>query len=160
MSAALTVRPLAISDRPQWDRLWKGYLAFYETSLRPEVSEATFARLIDPDEPIHGLVAKIDNGIVGIAHYLLHRSTWSDRYCYLEDLFAEPSMRGAGIGRALIEAVEGAAREAGATRLYWVTRAENAAARRLYDRVATATDFVQYRKVLSVLPAQERILRE
>ena len=148
MATALTIRPLEIADRPQWDRLWKGYLDFYETSLPPRVSDLTFARLIQASEPMHALVAEADNRIVGIAHYLLHRSTWSDSYCYLEDLFATPAMRGIGIGRALIEAVEGAAREAGATRLYWVTRGDNAVARRLYDKVAVATDFVQYRKSL------------
>jgi GNAT superfamily N-acetyltransferase len=148
MGSALSIRPLAVSDRTQWDRLWRGYLEFYETSLPPHVSDVTFGRLLKASEPIHGLVAEADNRIVGFAHYLLHRSTWSDSYCYLEDLFAAPAMRGIGIGRALIEAVEAAAREAGATRLYWVTRADNAVARRLYDRVATATDFVQYRKAL------------
>lgn len=148
MGSALTIRPLEISDRPQWDRLWKGYLDFYETALAPRVSDKTFARLIKPSEPIHGLVAEVDNRIVGIAHYLLHRSTWADCYCYLEDLFAAPAMRGTGVGRALIDGVEAAAQEAGASRLYWVTRADNTVARQLYDNVATATDFVQYRKAL------------
>jgi len=148
MGSALTIRPLEISDRPQWDRLWKGYLDFYETVLPDSVSDVTFARLTKASEPIHGLVAEIDHRLVGIAHFLLHRSTWSDCYCYLEDLFSAPAKRGMGIGRALIEAVEGAAREAGATRLYWVTRGDNAVARGLYDKVATATDFVQYRKAL------------
>ncbi len=137
-----------ISDRPQWDRLWKGYLAFYKTALPDHVSDVTFGRLMRPSEPLHGIGAVVDSRLVGFAHFLLHRSTWADTYCYLEDLFSDPSMRGGGIGRALIDAVEAAAREANASRLYWVTRADNDVARRLYDKVADLTDFVQYRKSL------------
>lgn len=148
MGTSLTIRPLEVADRPQWDKLWRGYLAFYETALPDRVSDVTFGRLMKDSEPLHGIAAVIDNRLVGFAHYLLHRSTWADTYCYLEDLFAAPPMRGGGIGRALIAAVETAARDAQASRLYWVTRANNEVARRLYDKVADATDFVQYRKTL------------
>ena len=84
---------------------------------------------------------------VGLVHLLLHRSTWSNGfYCYLEDLFVDPTQRGRGIGRALIEAVYAEADARQCTRTYWMTQETNATARALYDRVATKSPFVQYRR--------------
>lgn len=149
MAGPLGIRPLREADRDAWEPLWQGYLAFYETTLAPEITDASFHRFLDPMEPLHGLVAEIDGRLAGLAHFLLHRSTWAPEcYCYLEDLFVAPDLRGYGVGRALIAAVETAARDAHATRLYWSTRERNAAAQRLYDQVAARSDFIQYRKRL------------
>jgi ribosomal protein S18 acetylase RimI-like enzyme len=80
-------------------------------------------------------------------HYLFHPITWSiAERCYLEDLFVSPSARGAGAGRALIEAVYRSADAAGADQVYWLTAASNEAARRLYDRVGRATPFIKYQR--------------
>jgi GNAT superfamily N-acetyltransferase len=140
------IRPLAPGDRDQWDRLWQGYLAFYEEGLAPEITEATWARLMTDGADPHGLGAVDPVGrLLGIAHYLFHVSTWSPTsYCYLEDLFVDPQLRGGGIGRALIEAVYAAADGAGAPHVYWLTRSDNATARRLYDQVARLSPFVKY----------------
>ena len=144
-----TIRPLQVSDRSGWDGLWKGYLAFYETTLVPEVTETAWRRLTDSAGDLRGLVAESDGALTGFAHYLLHPSTWAlQNYCYLEDLFVSDAARGQGVGRALIAAVEAAARQAGATRLYWVTHNDNARARKLYDEVAEFNGFIQYRKTL------------
>lgn len=144
-----TIRPLRPSDRNAWDALWQSYLDFYQTPLPPDVSNLTWTRLFDDSEPVFGLAAEIDGQVKGIVHYVMHRSTWAKhRYCYLEDLYVHGDARGFGAGEALIEAVAGAAREAGADRLYWTTHESNALARKLYDKVAMRTGFVQYRKVL------------
>lgn len=140
------IRPLEPNDRPAWDQLWAGYLAFYETDLAAEVSDATFARLLDPAEPMGALVA-VDGrgGLVGLCHHVRHRSTWSPTaYCYLEDLFVDPAARGGGVARALIEATAEAALAAGCTKLYWQTHEGNATARRLYDGVAAHDGFIVY----------------
>lgn len=144
------IRPLAASDRRAWDGLWAGYLAFYETSLAPDVTEATWARLTAPEGDVRGLVAEGEGGeLLGFAHTLIHPSTWAlQNYCYLEDLFVSEAARGQGVGRALIAAVEGVARQAGSTRLYWTTHTDNKRARALYDEVAEHTGFIQYRKQL------------
>jgi GNAT superfamily N-acetyltransferase len=63
---------------------------------------------------------------------------------YLQDLFVDAAMRGIGGGRQLIEAVGNAAREAGATRMYWQTRHDNVVARRLYDRLAKHAGSIVY----------------
>ena len=150
MAAPLRVRPLAADDRAAWDALWAGYLSFYQTTLPPDVTETTWRRLLDPAEPMFALVAEAGGEVLGLVHCVLHRATWTaGSYCYLEDLFTTPAARGRGVGRALIEAVHERAREAGATRVYWLTHESNATARALYDRVAENAGFIQYRKTVS-----------
>jgi GNAT superfamily N-acetyltransferase len=145
----ITVRPARPNDRAAWDPLWQGYLTFYKSSLAPEITDATWKRFFDPIEPLHALVAVREGKLVGFTHYLLHRSTWAPVcYCYLEDLFVEPSLRGGGTGRKLIAATEVAARAAGASRLYWMTHETNETAQLLYNKVADRPGFVQYRKKL------------
>jgi GNAT superfamily N-acetyltransferase len=149
MAGETVVRPVRPGDREMWEPLWQGYLTFYQATLAPDVTEATWRRFFDPLEGLGAFVAERDGHLIGLAHYLLHRSTWAPVcYCYLEDLFVEPSVRGGGGGRALIAAVEAAARDAGASRLYWITDETNQTARRLYDKVAERPGVVQYRKKL------------
>jgi GNAT superfamily N-acetyltransferase len=144
----LVIRPLRPDERAAWEPLWNGYLSFYETSLPKEVTDVTWARLHDAGEPMFALGAYAENRLVGIAHYLFHRSCWTiGNYCYLQDLFVGEDARGTGAGRALIEAVEKAARQAGASRLYWLTKEDNISARALYDKVADRSGFIQYRKL-------------
>jgi GNAT superfamily N-acetyltransferase len=147
------VRALRASDRAQWGALWDGYNAFYERvgpdAIAPEITETTFARFLDPGEPMRALVAEDGARLVGLAHFIFHRNTTMlGTICYLQDLFATPGMRGRGIGRALIEAVYADAKAAGSKRVYWQTQADNETARRLYDRVAAHYGFIVYRKDL------------
>ncbi len=143
-----TVRRLQPGDRAQWGVLWQGYVEFYEADVPVEVTELTWQRLMDPEAPIQGFCAAgEDGGLLGIVHYLFHPVTWAaGPRCYLEDLFTSPAARGQGVGRALIEAVYDAANKRGADQVYWLTRTTNTTARRLYDKVATATDFIKYRR--------------
>ena len=146
MADDIIVRPARADDRAAWAPLWQGYLTFYKSSLAAEVTDTTWRRFFDPMEPLHALVAERGGKLVGLTHYLLHRSTWAPVcYCYLEDLFVEPSLRGAGVGRKLIASVETAARAAGASRLYWMTHETNETAQLLYNKVADRSGFVQYR---------------
>jgi len=143
------IRPVRPDERDAWEPLWSGYLTFYETAVAPEVTDTTWRRLHDPTEPMHVLGAYLDGALIGIVHYLFHRSTWTPGdYCYLQDLFTAPEARGRGAGRALIEAVTELARDAGASRVYWLTHEANATARFLYDRVADRPGFIQYRRIL------------
>ena len=142
----LTIRPLTAADHDAWLPLWRGYQAFYKTAIAPEVTARTWAQLLDPAEPMHVLGAEQDRRLIGITHYLFHRSTWTvGDYCYLQDLFVSAEARGLGAGRALIEAVSAAAEAAGASRVYWLT-AEDNPARALYDKVARTSGFIQYRR--------------
>ena len=149
MTDHLTIRPIAQADRSAWDVLWAGYNAFYErsgrTALAPAITQATWERFFDPAEPVHALVAEDAGAVVGLVHYLFHRSTSRiEPVCYLQDLFTAPELRGRGVGRALIEGVYARARDAGASRVYWQTRENNVAGRLLYDKVARHLGFIVY----------------
>ncbi|TCP90763.1 ribosomal protein S18 acetylase RimI-like enzyme [Rhizobium sp. PP-CC-2G-626] len=145
-----TIRPLEPQDRAQWEPMWRAYLAFYETTLPEAQYDLTWQRLLDASEPMHALGAfDANDRLAGIAHIIFHRSCWLlESTCYLQDLFVDPTSRGAGTGAALIEATADLARQKQAGRLYWLTQDHNTTARRLYDRVAAASGFVQYRKPL------------
>ncbi|WP_112663518.1 GNAT family N-acetyltransferase [Microvirga flavescens] len=147
-AGTLEIRLLLAKDRPVWEELWQGYLAFYESTLAPEVTALTWARLNDPAEPMHCLVAALDGKVVGITHFIYHRSTWTTgNYCYLQDLFTAKEARNRGVARALIEAVYDRAKESSASRVYWLTHETNTTAQALYDKVASRSGFIQYRKV-------------
>ena len=153
MPAALTIRPVAPGDYAQWLPLWDGYNVFYgrsgPTALDPEITRTTWERFFDAGEPMHALVAEEGGTLLGLAHYLYHRSTTSiGLNCYLQDLFTRSEARGRGVGRALIEAVYAAARAVGSPRVYWQTHETNATAMRLYDQVAEKSGFLVYRKLL------------
>ncbi len=144
----MIIRPLKPADRAGWEPLWQGYLRFYETRLAAEVTDLTFARLTGGADPMGGLVAEASGSLVGIAHWITHRSCWTaGDYCYLQDLFVAPAHRGAGIGRALIEAVSDKARGLGCARVHWLTHETNTNAMRLYDSIAERSGFVQYRRI-------------
>ena len=145
----LTIRPLTAADHAAWHRLWTDYLAFYDTVLPEAVYQTHFARLLGDDpRDFHGLVAELDGRLVGLTHYVFHRHGWTiGDTCYLQDLYADPEVRGRGIGRKLIEAVYAAADAMGAASVYWMTNRDNATARQLYDRIAAPTDFMKYRRV-------------
>jgi len=144
----VVIRPVGADERTAWEPLWNGYLTFYEATLVPGATDTTWLRLHDPNEPMYLLGAYLDGRLVGIVHYLYHRSCWTvGDYCYLQDLFVEQGLRGGGIGRKLIAAVEQEARKAGASRVYWLTHESNASAQTLYDKVAERSGFIQYRKI-------------
>ena len=148
MPNSLIIRSLAPGDFSQWEPLWHGYNCFYGREALPSgITQMTWSRFFDSYEPIHALVAEKDGQLVGLAHYLFHRSTIQiEPTCYLQDLFTRESRRGRGVGRALIEAVYERARIAGCPRVYWQTHESNLTAMRLYDKVADRSGFVVYRK--------------
>lgn len=143
----LEIRPLTAADRAAWEPLWQGYLTFYKTSLAPEVTETTWARLMDPAEPMYVWGAFEGKTLLGIVQCVTHRTTWSDKWnCYLQDLFTVPAARGKGVGKALIEHVYAEAAKQGWFRVYWQTHESNAEAQVLYNKVADRSGFIVYRK--------------
>ena len=142
----IRVRELSESDRGIWLSLWRGYLEFYKTTAPDVQYELTWKRLLDNEYNMYGLVAEVDGKVCGIVHYTFQNSTRSPiNYCYLEDLFVDPLIRGKGAGRALIDAVQDIAVKAGSSRLYWNTDATNEVARKLYDSYVMESGKVQYR---------------
>lgn len=153
MPDELIVRPVRREDYDRWLPLWDGYNAFYgrsgATALDPEITRMTWARFFDAYEPVHALVAESGGRLLGLTHYLFHRSTTAIApNCYLQDLFTNEAARGKGVGRALIQGVYERARAAGSPRVYWQTHETNRTAMQLYDKVAEHSGFVVYRKLL------------
>jgi GNAT superfamily N-acetyltransferase len=149
MMRKVAVRAVETLDYDAWRPLWDGYNAFYgrqgSTALPGHITESTWQRFFDSAEPMFALVAEHDGSLVGLTHYLFHRSmTKIEPVCYLSDLYTAESMRGKGIGRALIEAVCAQAKAAGVGRVYWQTQVDNAAGRLLYDKVARHHGFIVY----------------
>jgi GNAT superfamily N-acetyltransferase len=145
---SITIRPITLSDKARWLELFKEYVIFYKSKVSDEQFELTWQR-IHSDFNMYGLIAELDGQIVGLAHYIFRPSTWEVKdFCYLEDLFVDPKVRGAGVGRALINELEKIAIAKGSKRLYWTTAPDNEVARRLYDKVAI-TDRVQYKIFLN-----------
>ena len=147
----MTVRFVVPEDYSQWLPLWEGYNRFYgrfgETALPDEITQTTWARFFDPKEPVHAMVAEQEGQLIGLVHFLFHRSTISIApTCYLQDLFTRESARGKGVGRGLINAVYEQAKRAGSSRVYWLTHETNSTAMKLYDQVAERSGFIVYRK--------------
>jgi GNAT superfamily N-acetyltransferase len=142
----LQTRPLEAADYSAWRDLWDQYLVFYRTELPEAQTQLTWTRLLDSQFPMFGLVAISQNTIVGFAHYNFTLSSWEvNPDCYLEDLFVDPTVRGRGVGRGLIDAVAAAAKAAGSERMHWLTERDNTTARKLYDNYALESGFVRYR---------------
>ena len=142
----LTIRAIEEKDKDQWLKLWAGYLEFYKSTISPEQTELTWKRLINNEQKMFGFVAESEEGVIGFTHCLFRPSTWTETdYCYLEDLFVDPNIRGKGIGRALMNKVVELAKEKNSKRVYWTTQELNKTARILYDSITPVSEYVQYR---------------
>lgn len=153
MADDISIRGVTRQDYDQWLPLWDGYNAFYgraeATALSPDITSVTWERFFDSGEPVFALVAERDGELLGLTHYLFHRSTTSiEPTCYLQDLFTSEAARGKGVGRALIQAVYVGAKLAGSSKVYWQTHETNLTAMQLYDKVAERSGFLVYRKLL------------
>lgn len=145
---SIEIRALTEQDEAIWRRLWTGYLEFYESKVDEAVYQSTFRRMLTEGEYEPSALIAWDGDIaVGLVHYMFHRHCWRvENVCYLQDLFADPSARGKGVGRALIESVYAAADKAGCPVVYWNTADDNQTARLLYDRIASKTQFIKYQR--------------
>lgn len=145
----LVVRAVCADDRVVWSQLWNAYLEFYETKRASAQHDVTWDRILGDNVPMYSVIAEHRGRPVGLANYLFHPGFWdADDMCYLNDLYVEPTTRGAGAGAALIEAVAAHAKRRGTAEFYWLTAESNATARRLYDHVAECSGFVHYVKPL------------
>jgi GNAT superfamily N-acetyltransferase len=153
MEAAIVIRPPRREDFPAWCPLWDGYNAFYgrrgETKRPAETTAMTWSRFFDAYEPVHALVAERAGALLGLGHFLYHRSTIEvGPACYLQDLFITETERGRGVGRSIINAIYECAAQAGCSRVYWQSHETNTAAMNLYDTVAERSGFLIYRHLL------------
>lgn len=146
----MKIRMAHEDDFAQWVTLWKGYQVFYKTHIAEATTDTTWSRFLDPAEPMYCAVAEVDGKLIGMVHYIFHRSCWTaGDYVYLQDLFAAPELRGKGVGRALIDHVYAVAKAQGGSRVWWLTHETSSDAMHLYDKMADKSGFIQYRKLMT-----------
>jgi GNAT superfamily N-acetyltransferase len=149
---SIEIRPVSAADQSVWLPLWQAYQAFYKVQINDHVSAITWQRLLDPAQPIHGALAWRNGEALGMVHYIYHRSSWTiEDSCYLQDLLVDDSQRGKGIGRQLVEHVYANARQAGCSKVHWLTHETNSGAIALYERIAERPGFIQFRKLFQEL---------
>ncbi|MGQ0567651.1 MAG: GNAT family N-acetyltransferase [Gemmobacter sp.] len=142
---AIDVRPPMAADRAAWDVLYAGYADHYRVAQTPAMREVVWGWLMDPGHATKGFVAVHGGVPVGLAHYrAFARPLSASVGGFLDDLFVSPAARGTGAAEALIAAVADEGRARGWTVIRWITAADNARARAVYDRVAVATPWVTY----------------
>ncbi len=145
----VNVVTVAPEHKDGWLAMWAGYLTFYKEDLPVAQTELTWQRLLDSEFNLHGFVAVREGKVVGLTNYSFTNSTWDAHpNIYLEDLFVDETLRGEGLGRALIEAVTDVARATGSQRVRWITHNTNTTARRLYDQMAELSEFVMYDRMV------------
>ncbi|HWT69534.1 MAG TPA: GNAT family N-acetyltransferase [Pseudomonas sp.] len=145
----IDIRQVSADDYAAWLPLWKAYLRFYKTELPEAVTDSSWQRMLDPNEPTHAALAWADGKAVGMVHFIYHRSNWAiENSCYLQDLLVAPETRGTGVGRQLIEYVYATAKADGCNKVHWLTHETNATAIQLYERIAERPGFIQFRKAI------------
>ncbi len=146
---SVILRDAAPADETAWRQLWQDYLAYYDVDLAPDVTDQTWARLMNPASPMRARMGFEGDRALGFAIHHHHCSTWvMGEDCYLEDLFVTAEARGKGLGRALIDDLKAIAKSNGWHRLYWHTDVENTRARALYDSFTPTDGHIRYRLML------------
>ena len=141
----ISVTPLAHEDRDRWNELYVAYATFYRQDQTAKMRVRVWDWIMDPNHEVFGFGARLDGRLVGLAHVCpFARPLAASTGLWLDDLFVDPSVRGGGVGAALIERCRAVAMERGHGIVRWVTAEDNATARGLYDRVANATSWVTY----------------
>jgi len=142
----MTIRPATPADVPTILRFIHE-LALYERE--PDAVIATEADLLrdgfGPTPRFWALIAEHDGAPAGFALYFTSYSTWRGHHgIRLEDLYVTPSLRGRGIGKALLVRLAQIAVEQGCPRLEWDVLDWNAPAIAVYERLG-ATILTEWR---------------
>ena len=120
--------------------LFAAYLRFYE---RP-VDEARIAAFLGDrlrgNQSVLFLARRGEQALGFVQLYPAFASLSLAPSWILNDLYVSPVARGAGVGRALMEAARALARETGAAELFLQTARDNHAAQRLYESLGWVRD--------------------
>lgn len=140
-----SIRTLHPDDYDEWSALYHGYADHYQIPLTPEGLSQTWSWLLDDAHPVSGLVAEAGGTLIGLAHYRAMPSPLRGiEVGFLDDLFVDPSARGARVGEQLLAAIKDIGVKQGWPVIRWITRDDNYRARTLYDRVAVKSDWNTY----------------
>jgi len=146
IKAKFRVRRIEARDESRWRRLWDAYTRFYEREPSESVTQCTWKRIMNPDSPVHAIVAESVRGeVLGIANYTIQENTsLITPSCYLSDLIVDADYRGLGVGRLLMNWLVTEMKRQGWARVYWHTRENNYRARALYDKFTPHSGFLRY----------------
>ena len=135
MPGDLRISPIAASELEELLPTIAAYQRFYEVEdIDEERNRAFFSRFLAPSEDGMLIGAWRGGELVGYACLYWHFSSTQARETVLmNDLYVTESVRGEGVGRALIKASLAVARERGNPFLEWATAPDNHIAQRLYD---------------------------
>jgi GNAT superfamily N-acetyltransferase len=133
--AEVEIAPIVAEEFEELLPLIAAYQRFYEVDdVDEKRNRSFFRRFLAPSEDGLLLGARSEGRLVGYACLYWHfSSTKAAEAVLMNDLFVDPSVRGQGVGRALIEATVEVARERGAPIVEWSTAPDNHTAQRLYD---------------------------
>lgn len=141
----MIIRPIEVADHTFWDELYQDYATFYGVEQTADMRDRVWRWLTDPTHEVQGIVAVVDDIVIGFAHIRpFARPLAAATGLFLDDLFVSPDARGSGAAPALIDAIQAQADRDGHSVVRWITATDNARARGLYDKVATATPWVTY----------------
>jgi len=104
MTDQLTIRPAIAADAALIVRFIAALAEYEKLSHEAKASEADIRRDLFGAEPkVFCEIAEWDGEPVGFALWFYTYSTFQGRHgIWLEDLFVDPSMRGKGVGKALL----------------------------------------------------------
>lgn len=145
--AEIEIAPIAPEQFEELLPLIAAYQRFYEVEdVDDERNRAFFRRFLAPSEDGLLLGARGEGRLVGYACLYWHFSSLEAcESVLMNDLFVDDSMRGRGVGRALIEATAEVAREREVPFVEWSTAPDNKTAQRLYDSTgAERTEWFSY----------------
>ncbi len=155
MSELVTVREPVPEDFDGWTALYRGYAESYAVHQDDGMRATVWSWIHDPSASTRCLLAETTDGLVGLAHTRpFARPLAASVGEYLDDLFVHPAARGQGVASALLTEIERRAGVEGRTVVRWITKEDNAAARRLYDEVAHVTTWVTYDLTPGKAPAR------
>jgi GNAT superfamily N-acetyltransferase len=142
---SVTIAPIALAHRADWERLFEAYAGFYKVPQTPAMRATVWAWLHDPAHEVNGLAALAEGRVVGIAHYRgFARPLRAATGIFIDDLFVDPGHRGGRVADALIGGVKSIATDQGHGVVRWITADDNYRGRSVYDRLATRTMWVTY----------------
>lgn len=134
------------NDEKKWAELYAGYRAFYRLPEDPEAVKTTWQWVRDGEHGLIGLIAvdDLDSPLALANLRWFARPSSATMGLYLDGLFTAPEARGAGAASALLKHAADRAGERGGSIVRWITAADNAKARSVYDLHAAATPWVTY----------------
>jgi ribosomal protein S18 acetylase RimI-like enzyme len=139
------VREIKLSDKEEWEVLYRGYADFYKVEMKDEILKTVWSWLHDRNHDVKGIVYEYDNKVIGLAHYRRMPRPLRGKYIgFLDDIYVEPKYRGKKIGEKLIHELKEISKKNNWDLVRWVTHNDNIRAKSLYDRIAKKTTWDLY----------------